>query len=598
LPTSYRNTFITTIASKAFNQAKTLTNVVIPNTYKKIENAAFFLCDNIESITVPFVGETATSSKSWFGWIFGATEASKQYALLPLALNTVNIAEGATRVDSAAFYNCDIIENFNFPSSLKSIGSNAFYNCKKLTEFTISDNLTSLGSSVFAASGLTRVNASSIDKVFSLGESPFANGADLYIKGKLIKEVTIPIGLTTINCALSGSSVTKVIIPDGATTIGYRAFSGCKNLTNVIIPDSVTRIYSNAFSYCEKLTSIEIPQNVVSIGSDAFSYCDSLTKIVIPDGITSIASYTFSNCSNLTNVVIPDGVTAIGSYAFAYCERLISIEIPQSVISINNGAFSGCKSLTEMVIPEGVTNIASSVFQDCTSLTEITIPAYVYSIDSYAFGYCSNLAKITILSQRLTTINSNAFNSCVNLWEIYNLSTLEFTLGSNDYGYIAKYAKVIHTSLDETACVNITEDGFITYSNGEENLLYDYMGKGGDIVLPESINGNKYSINRAPFYGNTTITSVVIPENVISIGDNAFADCSSLTSVYYKGTAEKWSNISIGSYNSDLTSATRYYYSETTPALNADGTAYDGNYWHYDTDGITPVVWVYNKDEL
>ena len=64
LPTSYRNTFVTTIASKAFNKAMTLTNVVIPNTYKKIEKSAFFLCDNIASITVPFIGESTGSSNS------------------------------------------------------------------------------------------------------------------------------------------------------------------------------------------------------------------------------------------------------------------------------------------------------------------------------------------------------------------------------------------------------------------------------------------------------------------------------------------------------------------------------------------------------
>ena len=46
----------------------------------------------------------------------------------------------------------------------------------------------------------------------------------------------------------------------------------------------------------------------------------------------------------------------------------------------------------------------------------------------------------------------------------------------------------------------------------------------------------------------------------------------------------------IASWNSALTSATLYYYSEPEPALNADGTAYDGNFWHYDTDGNV-VIW-------
>ena len=91
--------------------------------------------------------------------------------------------------------------------------------------------------------------------------------------------------------------------------------------------------------------------------------------------------------------------------------------------------------------------------------------------------------------------------------------------------------------------------------------------------------------------------SVVIGNSVESIGDYAFYYCSSLTSVYYKGSAEDWAKITIGDYNDKLKKATRYYYTESEPALNAEGTAYDGNYWHYDTDGVTPVIWVYTKEE-
>ena len=78
------------------------------------------------------------------------------------------------------------------------------------------------------------------------------------------------------------------------------------------------------------------------------------------------------------------------------------------------------------------------------------------------------------------------------------------------------------------------------------------------------------------------VTSVVIPDSATSIDDDAFGKCSSLTSVYYKGTAEDWGKISIYSNNTALTNATRYYYSETQPTTT-------GNYWHY-VDGV-PTVW-------
>ena len=87
------------------------------------------------------------------------------------------------------------------------------------------------------------------------------------------------------------------------------------------------------------------------------------------------------------------------------------------------------------------------------------------------------------------------------------------------------------------------------------------------------------------------LTSVTIGNGVTSISSNAFYGCNRLKTVLYKGTAAQWKKISIDSYNGDLTNADRYYYSESEPALNSDGTAYDGNYWHYDTDGKTPVIW-------
>ena len=107
------------------------------------------------------------------------------------------------------------------------------------------------------------------------------------------------------------------------------------------------------------------------------------------------------------------------------------------------------------------------------------------------------------------------------------------------------------------------------------------------VSLPDGLT----SIGQSTFYECKGLPSLSLPESLVSIGDRAFDGCSALTSVYYKGTKAEWDEISIGSTNEALQSATIYYYSETKPPLNGDGTAYDGNYWRYAADGVTPVIW-------
>ena len=53
--------------------------------------------------------------------------------------------------------------------------------------------------------------------------------------------------------------------------------------------------------------------------------------------------------------------------------------------------------------------------------------------------------------------------------------------------------------------------------------------------------------------------------------------------IYYLGSQTDWNNITIGT-NSNITPTKTYFYSENQPTA-------EGNYWHYDTDGTTPIAW-------
>lgn len=92
------------------------------------------------------------------------------------------------------------------------------------------------------------------------------------------------------------SCVKEVLIANGVTSIGVRAFWDCPSLTSITIPSSVTSIGDYAFWLCRSLSSITISEGVTSIGNSAFRNCSSLSSITIPKSVSSIESSAFSSC--------------------------------------------------------------------------------------------------------------------------------------------------------------------------------------------------------------------------------------------------------------------------------------------------------------
>lgn len=313
-----------------------------------------------------------------------------------------------------------------------------------------------------------------------------------------------------------------VITFDGdVTSIGNRAFSGCKGLTSITIPDSVTTIGNGAFSNCTSLTSITIPDGVTEIGYNAFSGCSSLTSVTIPNGVTKIGFSAFTHCSSLkafkgkyassdgrclvvdgilnsfapaglTSYSIPSGVTTI-SEAFKYCDALISLTIGNDVTEISSKAFQGNKSLKSVTIESG--EIGNNAFNNCSSLTSVTIGNKVTSFGGGVFSDCVALTSITI-SDSVTTIGDEVFRGCSSLKEIKG-----------------KYASI------DGRCLII--DGVLKAFAPAELTSY---------TIPDGVGEIRSSV----FSGCSSLTSITIPDSVTSIGYRVFWSCTSLMSVYCK----------------------------------------------------------------
>ena len=236
-------------------------------------------------------------------------------------------------------------------------------------------------------------------------------GARAFFYCEKLTSITIPNSVTSIEglAFYQCSALTSITIPNSVTSIGEKAFDG-SGLTSITIPNSMTSIGESAFSDCYSLTSITIPNSVTSIEGWAFYQCSALTSITIPNSVTSIGQYAFSTCNSLKSIAIPNSVTRIGAYAFDTCESLASVTIPNSVTSIESGAFFQCSALTSITIPNSVTSIGARAFQTCRSLTSVTIPNSVTSIGSSAFWNCSSLTSITFEGSRHPKFGNKVFD--------------------------------------------------------------------------------------------------------------------------------------------------------------------------------------------
>lgn len=526
-------------------------------------------------------------------------------------------------VDEYAFFNCTGIKNITFPLSVKSVYNNAFYGCDYLfyVEFVSESRSVSLGNDAFYMAGnyygMNSVNVKFADTVtytltYHTGDKeaqqrtgiafinyyePELTTDQLFVGWYRIEQIETENGTEEkrayVDFPFSITENTDLYLDvrdidyfsDGIqyrrnddgnyVIIGYDGEDEKVIIPAVYQDGAVIGIESEAFTRRSKdITDVVIPNEyvnnryvsrILSVGADAFkntSWYDNISgdfviydnillgykgnarKVVIPSGITIIAEGVFSGNVFVEEVVFPEGISLLPKNLFSGCVALKKVVLPNSTIEIGEEAFTSCVNLTEVNFEDLniLTIIAPSAFEetawnleqkeDCVivngilykyrgTVSELHIPNSVTSIANSAFEGNSSLKTIHFPSS-LVTIRERAFADMISLNSVY--------LPSSG----AQLTYILANAFEN--CYNLAEFDFSTAENLTDiaDKAFYNCASFKDLILPSNVLFiGEYS------FGNSGLQTVIFEKDsrLSEIGAYAFSGCRSLYSVEFSGSS-------------------------------------------------------------
>lgn len=293
--------------------------------------------------------------------------------------------------------------------------------------------------------------------------------------------------------------IKHVSLPKSLRIVGYNAFSDCNNLKEINLPETVDSIGYSAFSSCRSLKSITIPSKVKVLGESSIRNCSNLEEINLPEGLTTILQYALSGDTKLRQLTIPSTVTYLGDYALDSNYSLNMLTVNASIVpQLGKWVFSSCNNLHIIYVPEG----CGTIYHDAEGWKDYIIApgkGLAIDIDLTTPGELGN--EILKLTENISDVNILKIKGKLNDDDIYNIQN--------------RMPNLIEIDLSEVDMKKLPDRMFYK----REAIRR--------IVLPNDL----LTIGDGAMQYCHMLESIIIPEGVTSIGNSAFYECSSLTNV-------------------------------------------------------------------
>lgn len=510
---------IKTIEGLTFGFCENLKEIILPKNLTSIEESAFADC-GITSITIP---ESVTYiGKSAFKDCY-----SLEYASLPKSI---------TQINDEMFSGCKSLKKLPFGKEVKTIGESAFNKCESLVSLEIPQGVETIGDKAFF--DCTSLETLKLpDSVKTIGVSAFSVSS----VGDNLKNVTFGKGLEEIGdyAFCMNSNLQRIDLPENLKTIGVGAFHSCMEAKEITFPYGLEKIGNSAFQLCQNITSAKLPDTVTELGTGVFEQCYMLESVHFPCFLKSIPDTTFS-ATSLKSIYIPDSVTEIGEEAFYACNSLSDVRFSKNLKTIDANAFRYCSGLTAINLPDGLESIKDGAFSGNNVggymyLKKVVLPESLTELRSFAFS-CNVYMDYAEIGGNVKEISENAFAWCP------DLSTVKMHEGIEIIGESAFF---------NTGINSIEIPDSVTFI---DNKAFYLTANTYNISLGSSVQ----NIGESAFQLCTdTLSSIVIPENVESIGSQAIGYWAK----YEDSIPEKINNFVI--YGNSNTEAQEYANNES-----------------------------------